>query len=227
MAVKLSDIIPFGRSLGEYRAFFALSANDQRSKIIGVGDGPASFNAEMASLNHPIVSVDPLYTYSTRELTTRFDQVAPDIMRQILQSPEDWVWTHHRSAEALIEHRIKVFNVFAEDYESGKRSGRYRVGELPQLDFDSHEFDLALCSHLLFLYSDQLSYDFHLKSIREMLRIAKQVRLFPLLTLAGEPSPYVSDIIDTLNAQGYCATIERVDYELQKGGNQMLKISKQ
>ena len=48
--MKLEKIVPFGRSLDEYKSMFALSDSDSNKKIIGVGDGPASFNAEMFAL---------------------------------------------------------------------------------------------------------------------------------------------------------------------------------
>jgi hypothetical protein len=45
MVVKLDKVIPFGRSLDEYTKIFSLSKSDLNRKILGVGDGPASFNA--------------------------------------------------------------------------------------------------------------------------------------------------------------------------------------
>ena len=38
---------------------------------------------------------------------------------------------------------------------------RYPAQALPSLNFDDGWFDLTLCSHLLFLYSDQLPFEFH------------------------------------------------------------------
>lgn len=55
------------------------------------------------------------------------------------------------------------------------------IGELPKLDFEESLFDLALCSHFLFFYSEQLNYEFHLASVKELLRIAVEVLIFPLL----------------------------------------------
>ncbi len=40
--MKLSQVVPFGRSLNEYRQMFALSWSELKTKsILGVGDGPA------------------------------------------------------------------------------------------------------------------------------------------------------------------------------------------
>ena len=46
MSVKLSEVIPWGRSFEEYRLMFALSEADLAGVILGCGDGPASFNTE-------------------------------------------------------------------------------------------------------------------------------------------------------------------------------------
>jgi hypothetical protein len=45
--MNLSEIIPWGRTLAEYKLMFTLSDADLNSRILGCGDGPASFNAEM------------------------------------------------------------------------------------------------------------------------------------------------------------------------------------
>ena len=100
------------------------------------------------------------------------------------------------------------------------------MGALPDLDFDGHNFSLVLCSHFLFLYSDHLTYEFHQASVLEMLRLADEVRIFPLITLMMERSPYLEPLIAVLKDRGYQVSIETVDYELQRGGNQMLRIRK-
>jgi len=60
-----------------------------------------------------------------------------------------------------------------------------------------------------------------------MLRVAEEVRIriFPLLDLAGQPSPHVDPVI-TLLQQHYRIEIIPVAYEFQRGGNQMLRISR-
>ena len=94
--------------------------------------------------------------------------------------------------------------------------------ELPKLPFENDRFDLALCSHFLFLYFDNFSAEFHLESILEMCRVTKEVRIFPLLKLSGEISPLVMPMIEKLATKGYKSKVKHVDYEFQKEGNQMM-----
>jgi len=74
------------------------------------------------------------------------------------------------------------------------------------------------------LYSEHLDFEFHLKAILEMLRVAKEVRIFPLMTLKNEPSPYVEKILEELEKLGYVAQVLKTNYEFQQGANEMLKV---
>lgn len=49
MPFSIDRVIPWGRTLAEYRAMFDLSESDLCGRILGCGDGPASFNAEMTA----------------------------------------------------------------------------------------------------------------------------------------------------------------------------------
>jgi len=226
MAMQLDHVVPFGRSLDEYRAMFLLSVDDLDKKIIGVADGPASFNAEMQAKGKRVVSIDPLYAFSAAEIEQRFHAVVDGIIRQVKETPNDWVWAFHQSPEQLRERRMQVLTRFLTDYEQGQADGRYLLGELPRLDCPDAQFELALCSHFLFLYSDHFSYEFHRAALFEMLRIASEVRVFPLLTLALKPSPYLAPLLEDLARAGYVHEISTVPYELQRGGNQMLCIKR-
>ncbi|MBT8420901.1 MAG: SAM-dependent methyltransferase [Gammaproteobacteria bacterium] len=222
--MKLEKIAPFGRSLEEYRKIFSLSGDDLEKNIVGVGDGPASFNAEMSALGKTVISIDPLYSLQPHEIEERFYSVVDDIIAQVEATPHDWVWSYHKSPEHLKDNRTAALRCFIADYEAGKAEGRYILGELPSLDFAHGKFQLAVCSHFLFLYSEHLTYGFHLSSVLEMLRIAHEVRIFPLLTLMLEVSPYVQPLILELESRGVIVSVESVEYELQRGGNKMLRI---
>lgn len=224
--MKLDKVVPFGRSLDEYKCMFALSDDDLQKNIAGIGDGPASFNAEMALLGKTVVSIDPLYLFKAKDIQERFYSVVDDIITQVKATPDDWVWSYHKSPDHLKENRVMVLRRFVADYERGKAEGRYVAGELPTLGFADGQFQLAVCSHFLFLYSDHLTYEFHRASILEMLRVAHEIRVFPLLTLMLEMSPHVWPLVLDLKSEGFVVSVEKVGYELQRGGNEMLRIQR-
>jgi hypothetical protein len=224
--MKLDSVVPLGRSFEEYSLMFDLSSHNLKSKIVGVGDGPASFNCTMSKMRHSVVSVDPIYTLSSHEIKNQFEQNIDNIIKQVQESPDEWIWKFHASPEELKKHRRKVINQFSDDFESGKEEKRYIVGELPSLNFENDQFDLALCSHFLFLYSEHFDFEFHKKSIEEMLRISREIRIFPLLDLEKHSSKYVAPLINLYENKGCEIEVRKVNYELQRGGNEMLRIRK-
>lgn len=224
MVMKLDKVVPFGRSLDEYIKMFNLSSEDLQQRILGVGDGPASFNAEGTAKGYNLTSIDPIYQFDGVEIKQRFDAVVDNIIEQIIATPNNWVWSYHQNPQELKASRIKALEIFLQDYQSGKQAGRYIAQELPHLDFADQSYELALCSHFLFLYSAQCDRDFHVAAIQEMLRVSPEVRIFPLLTLMQETSPYLDFVVDKFSNLGYSPTIVKVPYELQPGGNQMLVI---
>ena len=44
---SLEKVVPWGRSFAEYIRMFSLTEEDLEKRILGCGDGPASFNAEL------------------------------------------------------------------------------------------------------------------------------------------------------------------------------------
>ncbi|ACK72374.1 SAM-dependent methyltransferase [Gloeothece citriformis PCC 7424] len=224
MSLKLSEIVPFGRSRREYELMFNLSEEDCQQLILGCGDGPASFNAEMTQAGYNVISIDPIYEFSAKEIKRRFEEVVDDIIEQVKATPKNWTWSYHQNPEDLRQNRTKALNIFLSDYEKGRQEKHYQMGALPHLPFESYQFQLGLCSHFLFLYSDLLSLEFHLNSIQEMCRVAQEVRVFPLLTLSLQVSSYIEPVREAMAKIGIQSCIEQTNYEFQKGGNQMLRF---
>lgn len=222
--MKLNEVVPWGRTLEEYKLMFALSDADLKIEILGCGDGPASFNAEMTELGHSVVSIDPLYQFSTEQIKQRVIETYEPVIKQVKQNSNRYIWKNFRDADELGYARLAAMEKFLLDYEFGRIAGRYLPLSLPNLELANNKFRLCVCSHLLFLYSEQLSLDFHIASIHELLRISPEVRIFPLLKLDGEPSPYIESVFQTFSSHGFDVKVQSVAYEFQKGGNQMLKI---
>lgn len=224
MGFTLDKVVPWGRSHDEYLAMFALSEADLSRAILGCGDGPAGFNAELTRCGGRIVSVDPVYAFNAQEINTRLSETREIVMVQLRKHQKDYVWNTITTLEELEHVRMSAMAAFLADYENGKNEGRYINGELPTLPFENGTFDLALSSHFLFLYSAHLSAGFHLQALLEMLRVAREVRIFPLLTLDGAPSPHLDFVTASLADQGFKIEIKPVLYEFQRGGNQMLVV---
>ena len=227
MEYKLESVVPWGRPLEEYIRMFNLTADDLRLKILDCAGGPASFNTQMTRQGYNVISCDPIYKFSVDELAQRIQDTYHTIIEGLKVTREYFVWQDIQSPEHLGQIRMAAMQQFLEDLPLGIQQGRYILGELPRLSFDTKQFDLALCSHFLFTYSDLLSQDFHLTSIQEMCRVASEVRVFPLLnSYSTDVSPLLPSVMEDLTAQGYNLEIKQVPYEFQKGGNQMLRVWK-
>ena len=203
---------------------FALTDADLTSSILGCADGPASFNAEATVRGYSVISCDPIYRFSTGQIRQRIRDTTEVILEQTRRNRHEFVWTSIESVEQLRDIRTSSMATFLDDFEAGRRQGRYVVAELPTLPFANATFRLALCSHLLFLYSEQLSEDFHVSAALEMCRVAAEVRIFPLVALGSVQSAHVAAVTDRLRLAGHEVRIEKVDYEFQRGGNEMMRV---
>jgi hypothetical protein len=220
----LTQIVPLGRSFDEYRRMFALSDIDLGRKIVGCADGPASFNAEATQRGSEVVSCDPLYRFDGDQIRCQIEMTFPEVIEQTRKNASQFVWNEIPSIEELERCRRKAMQKFLADYDQGRLQGRYVEAELPALPFADALFDLALCSHFLFLYTDQLSEPFHVRAIVEMCRVATEVRVFPLVALDGLRSRYIDSVATQLQERGFGVSIERVPYEFQRGANEMMRI---
>jgi hypothetical protein len=223
--MKLNNVVPWGRTLEEYKLMFDLTGEELKSKILGCGDGPASFNAEMGKQGNRVVSIDPIYEFSAEQIRQRVQDTYATVISQVKLNLDNYIWKNFKNVDELGQARMGAMEDFLADYELGKQENRYLAESLPNLSFSDRQFDLCLSSHLLFLYSDQLTLEFHLESIQELLRVSQELRIFPLLKLNCDRSPYVDPIAQALTTKGYTVEIKTVDYEFQRGGNQMMAIT--
>jgi len=220
---ELKNTVPWGRNLDEYTRMFKLSGDDLSTKIISFGDGLASFNAEMTKLGKSVVSIDPIYQFTAEELHQRIEETKEIVLEQTKNNLDKFVWKIIKNIAHLEQIRMSAMSDFIDDFEIGKDEKRYQYHELPnKINFAAKEFDLGLSSHFLILYS-QLGLEFHIQAITEMLRICKEIRIFPILNLNAEKSEVLNGIIEYFSSN-YEINIVNVDYEFQRNGNQMLVV---
>ena len=225
MAFLLDNVVPWGRNIDEYKEMFLISTEDKNKNIAGFGDGPASFNSQATKEGFFVRSFDPIYQFSREQLEKRIEEVRIMVMQQIAENKDNYVWSKIHNLDELETVRMSAMKEFLRDYEIGKSEGRYIYHELPnQLPYENGAFDIGLCSHFLLMYTS-LGYDFHVASINEMLRVCKEVRIFPICDLDGQSAKMINDVIAYLSER-YSVEIKQTEYEFQKGANRLLKIQK-
>lgn len=224
MAFTLDKIVPWGRNFDEYVGMFSLNENDLSCRILDCAGGPSSFNCELAKRGVNAVSCDPLYEFSRDEIERRIEETYEEIIRQLDENRDDYVWRDFAGPEEVGKTRMAAMRIFLDDLDRGKRENRYLPHALPELPFKNASFDLALCSHFLFTYSGRLDLKFHYDSIKEMCRVAKEVRIFPVLDIKGTVSEHLTPVSKMLEDNGFLVELLKVDYEFQKGANKVLLI---
>jgi len=121
--VELSEVVPWGRTLSEYRKIFSLTSDDLVKKILGCGDGPASFNVELNTNGGNVTSIDPIYQFSPDQIRSRIEEVYFQIMDQVSKNHTDYVWNDIASVEELGKVRMEAMNIFLRDYENNQKTG--------------------------------------------------------------------------------------------------------
>jgi hypothetical protein len=234
LQLELPSVSFFGRTLAEYTRFFALDPNLLRGRdILDVAAGPASFVAEACARRIHAVGVDPLYGTTSDELAGHVQLDYAKMFAQIRAKARLFKLKAHAtgsgqafpSLAAAEEERRAAAERFLADYATHFAHGRYVSGALPRLPFFDGTFDLVLCAHLLFVYSELFDFDWHLAACRELVRVsASEVRIHPLVGLDGKPYPGLSKLRRELKAGGIASEVLAVDYEFFTGTNSTLVL---
>ena len=226
MLLQLDEKIPWGRCLHEYKGMFSLTPSDLNLEILDCAGGTASFNAEMTRLGNKVISCDRVYQFTAEQINARLLD-SDTFIENFEVNLGSYRWKIFTSPSQLAEVRWNATQEFLEDFPSGLQQDRYVTAELPVLPFGNGRFHLALCSHFLFT-DPHLSEEFHLEAITEMCRVAREVRVFPLLqSFSGEESHHSDRIVTELRNRSFRVDHQTVDYEFQKGVNQMLRVSQE
>lgn len=99
MGFTLDKVVLWGRSYEEYIAMFDLAEQEQILRILGCGDGPASFNAELTKRGGAVVSVDPIYAFTAKQIAGRIAETYDTIMQQMHENRAAYVWSKLGSVE--------------------------------------------------------------------------------------------------------------------------------
>jgi SAM-dependent methyltransferase len=224
-ATDIGEYLISARSFDEYRAMFALTDADLDGRILDCPGGGASFAATARSRGADVIAVDPVYTRPAPQLIAQLDHELARGSAFAAGNADRYVWDFYGSVDAHARLRAESARAFAGDLRS--RPGRYVAARLPDLPFRDDAFDLVVSSHLLFTYADRLDADVHLAALRELARVGREVRLYPLVDQAGRPlSKLLTTVLRELGAAGLHVTVDAVDYEFQRGACSMLRIGR-
>jgi hypothetical protein len=221
--LQLDRVVLLGRTYDEYTRYFGLAMEQWRGKkILDVAAGVSSFCAEANALGYDVTAADRIYGTAREELVPR---CAADL-DHVIGSVRDlkvYRWDNfYGSPERLRGFRERAYKAFLQDYQQHRDC--YVKVELPRLPFEGRQFDLTLVSYLLFVYEDQLTYEFHRESIREIMRVTKgEARIYPTVTFEAEASEYLAGLGADLPE--FQLELVETDFEFLRNSNNFLRIT--
>ena len=220
----LDKVVLLGRTLEEYRRYFALDIDVLRGKeILDVASGVSSFTAEACRAGLKATAFDPIYALPRETIRQR---CGPDLDQVIdaVRGLKTYRWEFYRSPERLRGFREQAYRTFLDDFaEHGGR--RYVPGSLPVLPFADGQFDLTLVSYLLFVYEDHLDHEIHKRSLLEIMRVTRgEARMYPTVTFEGVPCSYLDRLYTDPDLGHLGFEMVPTDFEFLVGSNRYLRV---
>ena len=171
---KIQGPIFIGRSCAEYLKMFNLNLKDLKDEnILDCAAGASSFTAKMTDNGYNVKAVDVLYDKDPSFLQKRCKNHLSALIEVLSELEGQFVWDFFKNLDELKKRRMEACHQFFENYKDNMGT-KYIKGDLLNLPFKDNSFSIVLCSHLLFIYDHRLSYDFHINSVNEMLRVSSR-----------------------------------------------------
>ncbi|KTD78344.1 hypothetical protein [Legionella waltersii] len=220
----MRKLVLWGHRAEDYLEMFDLSQAEIESGILEYGCGPSAVNSQLTKMKKQIVSCDPLFVLDKDTLSSKAKMIFANMADEIKQHQDQFDFSSSGGFEKLLDKRQRGMQDFFADFSNGKKEGRYLGINDYHLPFADFTFEFALSPHYFFADLDEQTVDFHLIVIRELARIAKEVRLFPLVDREGKMSDFLGPVLLGLQQENYGVEVREVSFHLHKSGNAMLRV---
>jgi len=215
----------WGHHVSEYKEMFDVSDAALQANLLEYGCGPSAVNAELHEAGTTVVSMDPLFALSKPELIQKVTEDFNERVKQVRADQTQFQVESYGGMDAFLASRRAGMEVFFADYNAGVEEGRYKALAAGALPFENFAFDLALSSHYLFANAaDNDAVAYHVETIQELARVAKEVRIFPLIERAGTPSMLLGPVLLGLQQANFGVEVREVSCALYPEGNAMLHV---
>ena len=222
----LDQVVLVGRMLDEYRRCFDLDLDALRGKaVLDVASGVSSFCAEANALGIQAMACDAIYELDGQTIGERCAGDLENVARAMAGLPT-YRWETMGSVEAMRDLRERAYLKFLEDYPA-HRGTRYAAGSLPDLPFEDVQFDVTLCSYLLFVYEEHFSYEFHTQSVNEIMRVTKsEARFYPTVNYECGRSSHLARMLEDEGMRHLRFEIVPTDFEFLRNSNNYLRVTR-
>jgi hypothetical protein len=220
----LDKVVLLGRTFEEYARYFALDPAGLRGQaVLDVASGVSSFCAEANARGIHATAFDLIYDLPPEQIEARCGPDLEHVLKSVV-GLKTYKWDFYQSPEGLRPYRERAYKTFLADYRA-QRSRRYVAGQLPRLPFGDRQFDLTLVSYLLFAYDDHFDFDFHKRSVLEIMRVTRgEARLYPVVNFEARRCAYIDALKNDPALQGFQFEEIETDFEFLVGSNWFLQI---
>lgn len=224
--LELERVVFIGRTFEEYIDMFSLTWDELKGKkILDCPAGACSFTAMGHKKGLDITACDIAYYHQGEDLKNKGLRDVEHAMENMEKAKGSYKWDYFKDVEDLKKYRLQALHDCVNDMKENNE--HYVPVALPELPFKDKEFDVILSAHFLFTYADRLDYEFHIQTLHELLRVAKEeVRIFPLVDLEGKRYEHLDKALGYLHENGFYVEEVHVSYEFQAHANSMLIIKK-
>lgn len=222
MGVALDTLVITPRPLSDYRNMFLLTDEELvGGPILDCPAGSSPFGAQARARGGTVISVDPAYALPRAELAARIRSDLAKLRVWVDANLDMGNWDYLGTPDSLMRWWDLAVDYFLHDY--AEDDDRYVAAALPSLPFPDKHFSLTLSSHLLFTYPNFLTFDAHVASVLELIRVTSgEVRVFPLVDTTSTVYPRLDEVRAALLEQGVDSEIRKSDCAYNTGGDQML-----
>jgi SAM-dependent methyltransferase len=228
-SLDLDRVVLLGRTLEEYSHYFGLNAAALRGQtVLDIASGVSSFCAEANATGVVTTAFDLIYDLSPEQIRSRCGPDLDFIVKEIGRV-KAYRWDFYKSPEGMRAFRERAYKKFLADYEQFG-AARYVAGKLPHLPFATGQFDLSLASYLLFVYEDQkpFDYDFHKKSLLEIMRVTRgEARIYPLVNFKAGRCSFVDRVKADPELKQFHFQEIKTHFEFLANSNFYLRITRQ
>ena len=224
MSVKQQAMTLWGLSLRDYQAMFDLTDDDLTRSIIDIGAGPTSFNGEMREQGYFAASSHELYQLPVSEIIEQVTDIFNEFRDDVMQNPDQYVWSTYQSEDEFSQAQEKAKQILFSDIKLGLDEGRYLPYDWSNLNIVKDQFDLALCGNIYYNQPMTEPVDAYVNFIKSLCDATGEVRFFPVMPEAEGVTSLLGPIMMALQMDNYGVEVKKVNYELQKGANAMMRV---
>lgn len=209
----------------DYQQMYDMIEADFSKSILDFSAGISSFNSDATKKDWHVVSADLSYALPEAKMREHAQALLQQTILALKANPNRLRNPTPDTMEKVIQLWTETESHFLEDYVLGKTQSRYQAISSLKLPYQTHQFQLALCTN--FLFHQPISREQASLILKELCRVAEEVRIFPLLDNHGKMTDELGPLMLSFHQKNYGVEVRQVDYHTLKGGNAMLRVWEQ